>query len=162
NNEASIFGKPGMSTLSMPLANLVVASRSAMTEVYDKHTSKALALLDTPYWEWSRKLPLDDEIASLAQDPIGRFHYLFVLMLTPSYNGVLNRIVASDGNREGVLIGLALERFHRENRKWPKELSELSPRWLRAVPVDPNTGKPLHYKVVNDRPIVYSVGIDAD
>jgi hypothetical protein len=162
NSEAAIFGKPGVATLSMPLVNLLVASRSAMSEVYDKYTNKALAMLDKPYWEWSRKLPLDDEIALLAQDPIARFRYLFVVLLTPSYEGALNRIVANDGNRDGALIGLALELYHRENGKWPKSLAVLSPRWLPAIPADPITGQPLRYKVVKDRPIVYSVGIDGD
>jgi hypothetical protein len=30
------------------------------------------------------------------------------------------------------------------------------------LPADPITGKPLHYKVVSDHPIVYSVGVDGD
>jgi hypothetical protein len=33
---------------------------------------------------------------------------------------------------------------------------------LPNVPADPITGKPLHYKFIDDRPVVYSVGIDGD
>ena len=39
-------------------------------------------------------------------------------------------------------------------------LEELSPRWLPAVPVDQINGGPLGYKIVDDRPVVYSLGKD--
>jgi hypothetical protein len=55
-----------------------------------------------------------------------------------------------------------LELYHREHGKWPESLGELSPKYLPTLPADPITGKPLHYNVVNDRPIVYSVGVDGD
>ena len=55
-----------------------------------------------------------------------------------------------------------LELYHREHGKWPESFGELSPKYLPSLPADPITGKPLHYKIVNDRPIVYSVGIDGD
>ena len=67
-----------------------------------------------------------------------------------------------EGERDGVLVGLALELYHREYKKWPATLDELSPRWLPQLPVDRITGQPLRFKVVDDRPLVYSVGVDRD
>ena len=99
---------------------------------------------------------------AITDGPVSRFRYFFVMLLTPSYDTFLNRVVASDGNRDGVFIGLALELYHREHGKWPESLGELSPKYLPTLPADPITGKPLHYKVVSDRPIVYSVGVDGD
>ncbi len=55
-----------------------------------------------------------------------------------------------------------MELYHREHDAWPKSLDELSPRWLPEVPVDRITGKSLHYKTVDNRPLVYSVGVDRD
>ena len=52
--------------------------------------------------------------------------------------------------------------FHRKHNKWPATLGELSPQYLPQLPVDPITGRALHYKVDNDRPLVYSVGADGD
>lgn len=162
NNEAAVFGKEGVAILSIPAANMVVASRGVMTDLYEKVTNQAISRLGMPYWQWAGEPTLDDTVQSLRNEWLGHFRYLFVLLLTPSHDVYLNRVVTTDGNRDGVLIGLALEMYHRENAKWPKSLDELSPRWLPAVPLDPITGKPLHYKVVNDRPMVYSVGIDGD
>lgn len=38
----------------------------------------------------------------------------------------------------------------------------MTPALLREVPLDQFTGKPLLYKVVDGRPVVYSVGADLD
>ncbi len=179
NNEQSLFalldsvstGRPaGASTFSnviaamftLPAANIVVASRKEMTAQFDKITDQALTKLNMPYWERMHALSLADEMKSLTDGPIARYRYLFVSLLTPAYDTILNKAVVSDSERHGVFLGLALELYHREHHKWPTSLDELSPRWSPAVPVDPITGKPLHYKVVNDRPIVYSVGTDGD
>jgi hypothetical protein len=67
-----------------------------------------------------------------------------------------------EGKRDGVLVGLALALHHREYGAWPESLDKLSPRWLPMVPADRISGKPLGYKIVDDRPVVYSVGVDRD
>jgi hypothetical protein len=133
-----------------------------MTAEYDRITDRALARLGEPYWSWKSEPSLDAEVKAITDGPISRFRYFFVMLMTPSYDTFLNRVVASDGNRDGVFIGLALELYHRERGKWPESLAELSPKYLPTLPADPITGKPLHYKIVGDRPIVYSVGVDAD
>jgi hypothetical protein len=133
-----------------------------MIDMYDKVTDRAIARMATPYWDWVDEPTLDDELKALTDGPIERFRYLFVRLLTPSYDTVLNRMTVSDAERDGIFIGLALELYRRANNKWPTSLDELSPRWLPEVPVDRITGKSLHYKVVEDRPIVYSVGVDGD
>ena len=65
-----------------------------------------------------------------------------------------------EGARDGVLIGIALELFRRNEGHWPATLAELSPHYVPQVPVDRFTGGSLHYKIVDDRPVVYSVGAD--
>jgi hypothetical protein len=157
---SSIFAKSGIALLALPAANWVVAGRREMTEMYNSVTDRSLARLGTPFWKWAKEPSLDDEVQSLNHGPVSRFRYLFVVMLTPSHDTLLTRVVASNGDRDGVLIGLALELYHHEHGKWPASLADLSPRFLPTLPPDPITGGPLHYKVVNDRPLVYSVGID--
>jgi hypothetical protein len=158
----SAFSNPALALLSLPAANMVVAGRKEMTDTYDQFTNIALARLGEPYWTWSKEPSLDEQVKSLKSGPLHGFRYLFVLLLTPSHDTLLNRVVASNGNRDGLFIGLALELYHREHAKWPESLAELSPKYLPALPPDPITGKPLHYKIEGDRPIVYSVGVDVD
>src|SRR4029079_8646833 len=142
--------------------NMAIAGRKEMTGEYDRITDRALPRLGEPYWIWKNQPSLDSEVKAITDGPISRFRYFFVMLLTPSYDTFLNRVVASDGNRDGMFIGLALELYHREHGKWPESLGELSPKYLPTLPPDPITGGPLHYKVVGDRPIVHSVGVDGD
>ena len=158
----SAFSNPALALLSLPAANMATAGRKEMTDMFDQITNHALARLGSTYWTWSKEPSLDEEVQSLKRGPLYGFRHFFVLLLTPAYDKVLNRVVASDGNRDGVFIGLALELYHREHAKWPESLGELSPKYLPTLPADPITGNLLHYKIVDDRPIVYSVGIDGD
>jgi hypothetical protein len=158
----SPYSHASVALLSLPAANMVVASRKQMTDAYEKVFTSALARVDSPYWKRSLELSSDDEVRALQQQTLGKIRYLFVMLLTPAYDKVLDTIVVSDGNRDGVFLGLALELYHREHSKWPGSLGELSPQWLPELPVDRLTGNALHYKVVNDRPVVYSVGLDGD
>jgi hypothetical protein len=146
----------------MPATNMVVASRKEMTGQYDRLANRAFEEMDTPLWEQDDAPTIDDEAQEMAKEPLGQFRYLFVNLLLPSFDSLKARFVSSQGEREGVLIGLALELYHREHKKWPVSLAELSPRYLPELPVDRITGKPLLLKIVNDRPVVYSRGVDSD
>lgn len=152
----------GLAMLAIPATNIAVASRKEMTEVYEGFTASALERLETPLWQKGEFPSIDEELRALQSGPFGKVRYLFVNLLLPAYDVVRNRYATSQGEREGVLVGLALELYHREHGKWPATLAELSPRWLPELPVDRLTGKPLKYKIVDDRPIVYSVGNDLD
>jgi hypothetical protein len=157
----SLFDNSGFALLTMPAANFVVASRKDMSETYDNVTNDAVARISEPYWK-QRDKPSLAEFKPKEHGPLGRFKYMFVRMLTPANEKVLRRKTASEAEVDGVLVGLALEAFHRKHNKWPVSLAELSPQYLPQLPVDLITGKPLAYKVVDDRPVVYSVGFDAD
>ncbi len=53
---------------------------------------------------------------------------------------------------------VAMERFRLANRRWPQNLGELKPRYLKAVPMDPFSGQPLRMVRKSSALIVYSVG----
>jgi hypothetical protein len=59
-----------------------------------------------------------------------------------------------------LVVLLALERYRQQKGTWPTTLEELTPKLLKAVPLDPFIGKPLRYKRLHNRVIVYSVGPD--
>jgi hypothetical protein len=62
----------------------------------------------------------------------------------------------------GALIALAAEQHRRKHGQWPAALGELVPDALGKVPLDQSTGEPLHYRLLDGRPLVYSVGSDRD
>jgi hypothetical protein len=157
----TVLANSGLALLTMPAANMVVASRKEMLETFENATNAAQARMSEPYWK-VREQPLLETFLDKEQGPLGRFHYLFVRLMLPAYDNLLKRIVMSNSGTDGVYIGLALELYHRQHHKWPESLSELAPQWLPEVPVDRITGQPLHYKIVDDKPLVYSVGLDGD
>jgi hypothetical protein len=151
-----------LAILAMPATNMVVASRKEMTETYDRYADRAMQQLEAPLWEQKDSPSIDEQLTALQADTLGQFRYLFVNLLMPAFDALRTRAVTAEGQRDGALIGIALELYHRENEKWPSSLAELSPRWLPEMPVDRITGKPLKLSIVDDRPIVYSVGVDGD
>lgn len=158
----SPYANDALAMLMLPTANFVVASRKEMTATHDVFLHAAAVKISTPFWKQDELVPLDDSLLSERAGTLEKYRYAFVRLMVPAFDSLRNRIEEIEGMRDGVFIGIALELYHREHKAWPKSLSELSPRWLPAVPVDRITGKPLGYKIVADRPIVYSVGVDRD
>jgi hypothetical protein len=61
-----------------------------------------------------------------------------------------------------VLVELAIDAFEREHGRPPKDLAELVPKYLAAIPDDPYGSGPLRYRTNGDQYVVYSVGEDGD
>jgi hypothetical protein len=77
-----------------------------------------------------------------------------------SYDGLhWTRLAAK---RRVVATRLALRAFEVREQRLPNTLSQLVPRYLPAVPQDPFAPIPLIYRVVRNRPLVYSCGPDGD
>ncbi len=55
-------------------------------------------------------------------------------------------------------VGLALERYRMAKGEYPATLAELAPEFLREVPLDIFTGKPLLYRTEPGGATIYSVG----
>jgi hypothetical protein len=58
-----------------------------------------------------------------------------------------------------ALAALAAERFRLGNKRWPKDLQELCPTYLKEVPVNPVDGKPINYVRRTDGVLISSVDI---
>jgi hypothetical protein len=86
--------------------------------------------------------------------------YALVLMLAPSLEATQKSAEHYLGHRDGVLVGLALEAYRRQHGEYPKSLDELTPLLLPAVPADRIDGEPVRYRIVDGKPLVYSVGVD--
>jgi hypothetical protein len=145
----------------LPAANMVIASRAEMVALYDRFMRDAARDLKSPVWEWDED-GADQLLESLSHNKLTALRYVFVGLLAPAATSVRGVAEFRRGMRDGALIGIALEVYRREHDGWPQSLDQLSPRWLPAVPVDRITGGPLRYKIVDGRPLVYSVGVDLD
>lgn len=62
----------------------------------------------------------------------------------------------------GTDATLALEQYRRRTGHWPGRLAELVPADLPQVPLDAHSGRPLIYRLINGKPLLYSVSRDRD
>jgi hypothetical protein len=114
--------------------------------------------------------PLDEQ-ADLEADFVSRLPELrsmaplttrwayFNLML-PGLNKLNEAFRRKHALLRSVAALLACERFRLETGGWPESLPELTPRFLRSVPLDPYDGKPLRFRRLADGVIVYAVNED--
>jgi hypothetical protein len=144
--------------LAMPIAVGAVASRAAIEQKTDHLFALAANDMQTPLWEQGPDYA--DELYRLEKKSWAK--YGLVLRLFPAVQAMERAVVQADGRTDGAMIGLALELYRRETGAWPKTLDELAPRWIPALPVDRINGGPLGYRIVDDRSLVYSLGVDSD
>lgn len=60
--------------------------------------------------------------------------------------------------RQTMFIALALAEYQRDFGTYPKELSELSPKYIETMPLDGFVNQPLKYRLQDGGYILYSVG----
>ena len=66
------------------------------------------------------------------------------------------------GHRDGIVAGIALELYRRQHGEYPQTLDVLVPQYLPQVPADRINGEAVKYRLVNGKPLIYSVGADHD
>jgi hypothetical protein len=107
--------------------------------------------------EWAT---YEKEVKAFVAESRRSFRNMVTVMILPAVAKV-----SEAGRRDAALLActqaaLAAERFRLANRRWPATLDELRPNYLKEVPTDPFTGKPLLLARTEDGVVVYSVGQD--
>lgn len=144
-----------------PAAALLMASRKDLVEKYDYYMNLMERNIDTP-WRDRRDKSLDDEIIALKSSFLTNIRYVLISILLPSLDRASLTTERALTMRDASQVGIALELYRRRNGSYPASLNELAPRLLPSVPLDPADGKPMKYKLVDGKPLIYSVGSDLD
>ena len=142
-------------TLFGPASLFLAASRKEVTERSNQLLDQVIEDANKPFWE-ANHFDLD---AELDQQP---FKYALLDLMLPAVQQVRSAMDRSRGRQEGVRGAIALYRYHQKNGKWPKSWDEIPKPMLPAAPIDQLTGEPMRFKIVDDRPLIYSVGNDRD
>jgi hypothetical protein len=152
--------RKAVARLVVPASPLLVASRREATEAVDRLMAIAEANLARPRWQadWREYHQLYREWTCSAAN---RLRYAAVTF--PAVDSAHEEAEEYLGNRDGVLVGIALAMYRREHGgQLPETLDALVPGLLPAMPFDRMTGQPVQYRVVEGKPLVYSVGPDHD
>jgi hypothetical protein len=97
---------------------------------------------------------LKEITAAMKGDPI------LVRLFTPAAMKIGEACRRGQAELRCSAAALAAERYRQKHGRWPEELKDLVPEFLKAVPVDPFDGKPLRYRHDPAGVVVYSAGPD--
>jgi hypothetical protein len=103
---------------------------------------------------------VQSQINAIKDSPIHLIRFGMLADFTSGFSRVQSSGEQYLGNRDGVVVGIALELHRRRHGHYPVALSELTPDLLPEVPADRITGDPVKYKLIDGKPVVYSVGVD--
>jgi hypothetical protein len=107
------------------------------------------------------KLPATERHAEMMKLEAGKELRPWIVRLSaPAYLKTAEADLRSLAQLRTAAAAVAVERFRRAEGRWPQSLTELAPRYLKAVPDDPYDGAPLRYRRLADGVVVYSVGYD--
>lgn len=143
-----------------------VASRAEMRQTLQQIQVLESEEQQRPLWQrtFGQPSPLKQSLMAWQASPWDRVRYFPILKLyQPMVNNLDQWRTSPAGeyatlHRDATLAVIALALHHRLHKTWPENLEQLTPQLLPAVPLDRFDGKPLKYKLVDGKPLLYSVG----
>ena len=137
---------------------IAFSSRRAVKREFDALMDEAADLLGRPLrdadWAaWTARLDALKQPGNLA-------YVAIPLALQENFSMDHETVERYLGRRDGVVVAIALELYRRQHGAFPTTLDALVPWILPAIPADRITGDPVRYRLVEGRPLIYSVGVD--
>lgn len=160
-NEMTGFGKP--LTAKEYAAFTKVDPRESVA-MLDAHFEALLAVAEGPL-RWSKAdqfRKLSEKFQSKVKETSNYVAGLFV----PEFSRAYQLSVRVEAERRGTLLTLAIHAHHATHGKWPEDLGKIDAKLglngLKALRVDPFSGKRFMYRMKDGKPVLYSVGADGD
>ena len=143
-----------------PTSLLMCAGRKETMAKMEEFYSELEADRQLPFWE-SRDSKTDgwQHHEDFVEENKSKYILLSQMLPPSSVRIVIERVQT---RRNAVVLALAMHRFHRQHGRWPKAAAELVGVYIEEFPVDIINSKPLRFKIVDDEPLIYSVGMDHD
>ena len=137
-----------------PVSMFSAPSRKEMENMFADTFAEWSERMKRPMWEtedtdWAEHLKQQDDSGLLECFFSGVMHTKNVREVKLAY-------------RDAVLLAIACHRYHKSNQEWPESLDQLMGKWLNDTPIDRINGKPLNFRIKDDKLIIYSLGHDGD
>ena len=78
------------------------------------------------------------------------------------HNTLIQLDIQAEIECRAVLTLLGIHRHRAITGAWPATLADIDPEIMRFDPIDPHSGQPFGYAVIDDRPFLWSAGPDRD
>jgi len=110
------------------------------------------------------KLPLADRLTAAEAiekkiNALGPLNFLTKIGLRAIVS-IIQKDIRYAANLDVAKTAIAVEKYKRITGTLPKNLTDLTPEYLKEIPTDPFDGKPLRYKKTEKGFTVYSIGED--
>lgn len=100
------------------------------------------------------------EMEEKHSSPVGRVRYQATLLFLPAVEMVASASARASATQATADTALAVRRYELKHGAQPRQLVDLVPEYLPAIPADPFDGQPLRM-VVGDKSVrIYSIGED--
>jgi hypothetical protein len=111
-----------------------------------------IAKLPTP--ERDEQMRAKEQELKIGNPPV------FVRLLLPGVVKVTEADSRVKASLRIAIAAVAAERFRLAKNRWPRDLVELTPSYLKAVPLDPYDGNSLRLRATEDGLLIYALGKD--
>src|SRR5262245_40453082 len=107
-----------------------------------------------------RQLPPRERLAKAREleSRAGEAPELARAILATVWRDCYPQFLRSDAKLRCAAAGIAAEQFRQEQKRWPKTLDELVPKYLAKLPLDPYSDEPLKLRPAPDGIVIYSPG----
>jgi len=118
---------------------MAIASRVELMGTYNRLADESEAKFRQPLRQIVGD-SVDAKIIALQNSPVDRVRYAMILTLFFSPESVQATCERYLGSRDGALVAISLELYHRRHGSYPSSLNELAPELLPEIPTDRITG----------------------
>lgn len=139
----------------------VLADRRNMLAKYDELMTRVEQESHEPLWRRNGSA-VDAALQAMRESKLDSLRYYPLAFLFPSLSRASQLGELATVHRDATLTALAAELHRRRTGEYPATLEVLVPRYLPAIPIDRFDGFALRYRLLEGRPLIYSVGADGD
>ncbi len=144
-----------------PVVTTLIAGRKDLVEEYDRHMDAFEAAAGKELWEANLD-ELTARVEELDANLLSRTRYSPIIILMPAIQKAVEAVACARYERDAILVLLAVELHKRRTGAYPQSLNDISATLLPKRGIDPFSQQPFRYKLVDGRPLLYSVGVDRD
>ncbi|MEM6394364.1 MAG: hypothetical protein AAF797_16480 [Planctomycetota bacterium] len=147
--------------VALPLAAALMADRDDMQQQHQRLMAMSVEYSHKALWEALHSPSrVDQELEAWSQSFLTRARYWPLGILMPAIDSATRRIKESVAHFDALTVALALEAYQRDHAQYPDTLEALVPRYYPTIPLDHSTGQPLRYQLINNKPLLYGLGLN--
>ncbi len=155
-NDEEWFENSAVRSITGPVNLFTAPSRKQLESLLEETFEELEERIHRPMWE-------DREFAFDFKDTLDEKESSRLLSgMLRNLAGLKQSREIKIARRDAVVLAIACHRYKLAMEKWPTTMGQLEDKWLSETPLDRINGKPLHFVIKDEAPVVYSLGHDGD